>query len=117
MERKKTKTRQFKKIGGGSFRLKNGKIIKPNQIFSTDPNEIPEAFSDSVIPLDPKEEVQEDDTKEEATEETTEETNPRFEILHQGSGWYNVVNTASGKAANSKKLRADAAQELLEELT
>lgn len=36
----------FKKKGGGTMRLKNGRKIKPGQVFKCDRSEIPEAFLD-----------------------------------------------------------------------
>lgn len=43
---------RYQKLGGGSLRMLN-RIIKPNQIFSAYPEEIPEAFNRWIKPLDP----------------------------------------------------------------
>jgi len=51
---------RYKKIGGGSLRLNIGgvnKIIKPNEVFSALPSEIPPAFRDTIIALDPEQVV------------------------------------------------------------
>lgn len=109
VERTKTKGKaRYRKIGGGTFRLRNGRIIKPNQVFTAEPHEIPQAFKDTLIALDPEPE-------EEGPKPASNK--PRFEVTFKGGGWYDVVNTESGKAANSKSLRAEEAQRLLEELT
>jgi hypothetical protein len=43
--------RPFRKVGGGSFQLGN-RIIKPGQTFEANPDDIPVAHRDLVIPLD-----------------------------------------------------------------
>lgn len=46
---------RWRKTGGGSLRLKiNGvtRIIKPNEMFTALPEEIPMAFRDNIIPLE-----------------------------------------------------------------
>lgn len=43
---------RWKKTGGGSFRLKSGKIVKPNESFRAKAEDIPKAFRDILIPLD-----------------------------------------------------------------
>lgn len=99
----------WRKIGGGTFRLGRGKIVKPNERFKARPDEIPKGFRDVVIPLS---ELPEEDNKP-ATPASTE---ARFELQSKGGGWYDIINTVSGKPVNSKSLRAKEAQEQLEEL-
>jgi len=44
---------QYRKIGGGSLRLKlsgQNRIIKQNELFSAYPDEIPPAFKDTIVP-------------------------------------------------------------------
>jgi len=42
------------KNGGGTFRLRSGKIVKPNEIFSAPEYEIPVAFRDNIVPVNQK---------------------------------------------------------------
>lgn len=128
------------KTGGGSLRLKTGKIIKPNEKFSACPEEIPEAFRDIVVPIGdlPKEvpivsetEFKIEDREVEATEVeevpggaavgtedmVEHEGEPTHKIKDRGRGWYDVVNVATGKPINDSGLREDAAKELLESLS
>jgi len=115
MERTKKDTKelliQFKKIGGGSFRLKGGKIIKPNQVFFALPTDIPEAFLDAVKPVDGT-----NISKESVPKVLPVEVAPAAYSIEPGSvGWFNVVD-GEGKPMNEKALRKDAADELLAEL-
>jgi len=43
---------RWRKTGGGTFRMGNGKIIKPNQVFRAAVEDIPKAFQHMIIPLD-----------------------------------------------------------------
>lgn len=97
----------WRKTGGGSHRMKkNGKlmIIKPGQKFKARPSEIPEAFRDIILPLEniPKEPPLKVDE-------------PTYEIVHKGSGWYNVVD-GDGKIMNEKAMRPEEAEELVRNL-
>ena len=153
---------KWKKTGRGSFRMANGKIIKPNQVFSAKESEIPAGFRNLVIRMDagveevpvigiktPAFEVQPitpavqkilDDFNAEtdavldekdidevlATElksvsemyekhiETAKSlldpvptafTSEDIMVEDAGHGWYNVVNSVTGKIINEKKLR------------
>lgn len=98
---------RFRKIGGGSFRLARGKIIKPNEVFSAYPSEIPEAFRDVIVPVDG--EIRESTPVEDVGE--------KYHLVHKGRGWYDIVNTASGKAINDHGLREAEAKEKLESLS
>lgn len=96
---------RYKKIGGGSLRM-GGKIIKPNQVFTARPMDIPKAFSDVIIPLDklPEEEEPIEPVKEEFTLEAREY-----------GGYFDVINSA-GVKMNEKALRRQAALDLITEL-
>jgi hypothetical protein len=95
------------KKGGGSFRMADGKIIKPNQTFMAAPEEIPVGFRDVVVPL----------------EEIPEAKEPKILVgsaykveKRQNSSWYDVVNSVSDKPINDKALRLEDAKALLKEL-
>lgn len=90
----------------GSFRF-GGHIIKPNQTFEADREDIPDAFMDTLIPLDNIPEVV-DVSKQPASESG-------FKLNHRGGGWYDVVDK-DGKPINEKAMKRDEAQELLENL-
>lgn len=92
---------------GGSFHF-GGRIIKPNQTFEADREDIPDAFMDTLIPLDNIPEVV-DVSKQPAI------TKDNFNLHHRGGGWYDVVDK-DGKAINEKAMKRDEAQELLENL-
>ncbi len=95
---------KWKKTGGGTLRLANGKILKPNQEFYATADEIPEGFRDVVIAL-------EDVPKEEPLKQS-----PSFELRADEDGQYNVINLVTDKAMNAEPLSRDEADELLEEL-
>jgi len=104
MERtKKVDKVKFQKIGGGSFRLKNGRIIKPNQIFKAYPSEIPKAFTDLIKPL------------EDIKEEPVEIIDTVYTLNSRSVGWWDVVDI-DGKIMNENALRKEAAEELLNNL-
>lgn len=97
----------WRKTGGGTFRMNNGRIIKPNQKFKARPDEIPEGFRDVVVPLD----------KTQATEAPLPPiAKPQYSIRQKSPGWYDVVDDNSGKALNEKGLRPEAAKELIAQL-
>lgn len=129
----------WRKKGGGSFRLFDGSIIKPNQRFNAYEEEIPEAFLDTVVRLSNKKGkemehsvkpvVQESakapkETVEPVPDEYKDHQDPKekgagttFEIVSKSPGWYDVINTTTGKAQNEKGLRAQEAKDLLTTLT
>lgn len=97
---------KFRKIGGGSFRMANGKIIKPGQVFEAFPEQIPGAFRDVVVPLEP-----------ELEDPPVEVTPPGYEIVKSPEkGKWNVVN-AQGKAINENPLSREDADVLVKELS
>ena len=83
----------YKKIGGGTFRMANGRIIKPNQRFWALPEQIPDGAKHVVIPVNPE---------EEPPRITPVETT--YSIETGAPGWYNVVDS-NGKRMNEKQLR------------
>ena len=50
---------QFVKKGKGMLRLKNGQVVKENEFFYAYPEDIPNAFRDSVVPTNPDKAVKE----------------------------------------------------------
>jgi len=125
----------FHKIGGGSFRTMHGKIIKPNQKFRARPEEIPEAFRDVVVAMEPlpedipiksvstfsmkKTDTPADETDDKSkieSEKAPKDSSPNYEVQKKGGGWYNVFETVSGKKMNEKAMRESDAKALLEAL-
>jgi hypothetical protein len=111
MERtKKTEDGKIKwvKQGGGSFRMTSGKIIKPGQTFFAHPNDIPEGFRDTIVPLDklPPE-----------TSDTIDVVKTEYKVQQRGESnlWYDVVD-GEGKVINEKALKRTAALELIKAL-
>lgn len=96
---------KWRKTGGGSFRTRNGKIIKPNQVFMAHPDDIPEGFRDVIVPVHP----------EDPSFKPEKPRNPKYEIVSGTLGWYNVIDE-NGKQMNEKQLRQDKAEELVESL-
>lgn len=109
---KRTKKRQepeedairWRKTGGGSFRMANGKIIKQNQVFWARLDEVPEGFRDVIVPL-----------SELPEEKPVEVVNPGYQIQARSPGWFDIVDQF-GKMMNEQALRADKAKEMLESL-
>lgn len=108
MARRKRKLTYINK--GGTFRLADQTIIKPNQKFKANPDEIPAVFGDSVICL-------EEDQLESAEIKDEEVKKPEYEIeADETPGWYNIKHKETGKLVNENKLREDQAKEELEKL-
>lgn len=80
------------------------RIIKPNQKFKAYPDEIPEAFKDTLIVLN-KDEL-------EIAENPPEDPKLEYFLKDKGGGWYDVVNS-SGKVQNEKSLRKEEAEKFL----
>ena len=98
---------KWKKTGGGSFRMVN-RIIKPGQIFSARPDEIPMAFRDIIIPLE--------DIPTEKVEQDASNKKEKFTIVKiSNSKFVNIVD-ASKKVINENKLTPEEAEVLIEEL-
>lgn len=96
---------RWKKVGGGSFLLKNH-YIKPNQIFTAYLEEIPVQFRDLVVPLD-------DIKSAEKSVEYDSAQNYHLEEDEDG-GWY-IVNS-SGKKLNEAPITYEIADRILNSL-
>ena len=99
-----TEKTKWKKLGGGSFRLRSGRIIKPNQTFDASPDEIPAAFRDIVVPVTPLPPAPKLDVQAGA-----------YQLRHRGSNWYDILD-GQGKVVNEKALRQDEARKIIEGL-
>lgn len=117
MERTKTKnddgTVLFRKIGRGSTLLiLNGRKrrIKFNQTFRALPGEIPNAFKDTIIPVDKAAAAKPAKSRE-------PEVQPKkYFLKHRGGGWYDIVNS-EGKVQSEKALKKEDAEKILSSLT
>ena len=117
---------QFKKIGGGSLRL-NGRIIKPNEIFTAKKEEIPTSLRNVIIPLgttwsnldgDGFQGVNEVKKFPEEEKKEIEQAVPKYLVVPRGNSnsWFDVVNAQTGKPINEKALRKDVAEQLKHDL-
>ena len=97
----------WKKVGGGSLRL-NGKIIKPGQVFSATPEQIPVAFKDLIMPL---EQVRLKDEPVIVPAKLVYELKPRG----KSKSLFDVVDK-NGKVLNEKALTKEVAQNLIDDL-
>lgn len=109
----------FKKIGGGSLRLRiSGKpqIIPPGQKFKARPSEIPASFKDVVLPLEqiPTAETQKVVQAGKTPVFTKEKYEPKEgETFEQDM--FNIVNS-TGKVLNQKPLTEADADSLLKDM-
>jgi hypothetical protein len=102
---------QWKKTGGGSFRaVLDGRrrIIKPGEVFRARIEEIPLAFRDVIIPLDPQ--------VLKKAEEPIPVEQSNYTIVTRSPGWFNVVRESDGKVMNENALRKEDAETLIESL-
>lgn len=103
MERTKGKddgTMLFRKFGRGSTLLiidGTKRRIKFNQVFRARPDEIPNAFKDTILPI-------EKSATEGAKTPPTEVKPKEYFVQAKGGGWYDVVS-ADGKVQNESSLR------------
>jgi len=112
---------RWRKIGGGSLRYIRGKIIKPNEVFTAKPEEIPLAFRKQVVALEDIPEISKVDIVPVKPfvvrrKEPSEMEEGAYETKARSQGWWDVVNKASGKVINEKGLRENTAKELVAEL-
>ena len=106
----------WKKIGGGSFHANIGgrmMIIKPGETFSARTEEIPLAFRDTVVPVDPVA-ASKAESKKEIVAKTSAPS--KYSLRERGGNWWDVVSE-DGKIQNEKALRKPKAEELLESLS
>ena len=105
----------WKKEGGGSLHLHIAgrlMIIKPGQRFYAKEEEIPPAFRDVIVAVDPVKAAKVQEKREEKIDKSNA---PKFELQHRSGKWWDVVNE-SGKVQNEKALAKEDAQELLNSL-
>jgi hypothetical protein len=101
----------YRKIGRGSFRTKARKIVKPNETFLAFPEDIPEAFKDTVRPVNPEDVAEEQKVLKDVMEATAE---GKFSIRRRGaSRWFDLVENATEKPLNEKALTEADANNLL----
>ena len=89
---------------GKSFRTRGGRIIKPNQVFEVLESEIPQAFRDILVPVEPI-----------PAEPVLKVSGSGYQLRHRGNNWYDILD-AQGKVVNEKALRQDEARKMLEAL-
>lgn len=100
----------WKKIGGGSLRLRN-RIIKPGEVFQAALTDIPKAFMDCLICMDP-----DDLAKEEEIVYAADKNIPdQFSLIEVGNELWDVINK-EGKAINEEPLLKEDAEALLNTL-
>ncbi len=103
-----------------TFDLPDGRSIPPDTVFKANPEDVPKAFHDVIVPLD-------DDNKEEKKDvKSTEDENagpqeedveiPQLRITHRGGGYYDVVDFY-GDYKNEKAMRLDDAKQMIRDLT
>lgn len=99
-----------KLAGSGTFRMP-GKIVKPGQVFTARPSQIPKVFRDTIKPLAPMLEKEE--------KPVVSATDYRMEFWSEDGdvAFYNVVQVASGKAINESPLPKAEAEKLMKELS
>lgn len=130
-EKKNDRSGEIKwvKKGGGTAYLEiDGEVkqINKGQVFKALPSEIPEGqrdlFDEAPSHAAVKEAKAEAKAKTPAAPEPDKDPEPKgdqpeFDIVPDGTpGWYNIINKASGKQMNEKKLRPEEAQAKLKEL-
>jgi hypothetical protein len=104
-------TFRIRSAGGGTGRRrkKGLRIIKPNEVFKARPDEVPMAFRDTIIALDTLP----------AEPPAPPPPEVKFGLVEREGtkGWFDVINTVSGKAINDKALREPDALKLLESMS
>lgn len=102
----------YKKINGGTLRLADGRIIKPNQIFQAYEWEISLGFTDSIVevengqlrPMASKEEVEKEGYKK---PKDLEVKKPEYKaVQRENSAWWDIQDV-NGKKVNDKALRTE----------
>lgn len=104
---------KWRKEGGGTFTMKN-MIIKPGQEFYAKESEIPKAFRDVLIPVNPEEMTEANKAAELELEKALK---PVFTIAPNANATtrFDVLN-AEGFPVNGKPLSKPAAEKLKESL-
>jgi len=123
MERIKSteiKKPKWKKVGGGSLRLGNNRIIKPGQIFEALPEELPKSFRKFVIPMSGDANFKEVEAKESVIipgvvpKYVVKKKEFTMEQKGKSKLWFNVLD-GDGKVVNEKSLKKEDAQALVDE--
>jgi len=118
---------RFKKLGGGTLRFQ-GKIIKPGQIFTAFPNEIPALFRKFVLSLDGDVNWKEKESKkEQPAPPPIPGKKPEFILKPRGksTSLFDIVTQIGKddqgepifKVMNEKALKKEAAEKLIESLS
>jgi len=114
MERTKNNTVEpnvitWKKVGGGSLRLK-GKIIKPGQLFEATPDEIPALFKNLVVPMG--------ELPKAADVPSIKVTKTEYKMVPRGKSntWFDIVGP-NEKVINEKALTKEAAANFIKTLS
>jgi hypothetical protein len=113
MERKTTKGLRWRKLGGGSLRYINGRIIKPNEVFTAELKDIPVAFLKSLECLD-KDRLAEETVSEKEMIEAGETLYEKREKT--AKGWFGVFRISDGKEMTETTLKEEAADAMVERL-
>jgi hypothetical protein len=93
--------------GGGSCRLKGGRIIKPGQRFTATVDQIPKGAMDVIVPI----------SGSDLPVEKPVQSATKYKLEDKGGGWWNVVNAETGKPMNEKGLREEDAKRFLQDLS
>jgi len=104
---KRTSKPRWRKQGGGTLTLRDGRTIQPREVFRANESDIPEAFRDVVERQSPSE------TSASETENEGTTGGENLEMVHVGGGWYNLINTQTGKPINAQKMRRKELEPLL----
>lgn len=106
MKRKQEGVVRWRKEGKGSFRMANGKIIKPGQVFTAKEEDIPIGFRDVIIPLDKLPE-----------QEEIIPVKLDYSLVPTGDsdGLFNIIS-ANGKKLNEQSLTRIKALEMIKDL-
>lgn len=120
-DRVKKKRREWfiKDKGRGTFRLKSGKKIKPNEQFLAYEYDIPEVHRDLIHKLDGSEytrlTAEEQEQEEEAERETVNQGGYYKKQRENAAGWFDVYDP-QGNTVNESAAREDDADKWVESL-
>jgi hypothetical protein len=104
---------KWKNIGGGTFQVEAGRIIKSGEIFEADPQQVPQIFRDTIIPLDPDQDPPQTLTRKKApAKQDPDPPTGKYSIQKRNAGWFDVVDQ-DGNYANESALRSGEAEELM----
>lgn len=104
----------WRKIGGGSYTHCTGEKFRRGQTFKASVDQIPKAFRDTVVPVDPT-------ALSNIVEEPFEVSEPKFSIVEKEdaegnlTGYFEVMD-GMGKVVSEGDLTDDEAEELVKSL-